>query len=77
MNRSPFYLNIIMGQWHNCFLHLLPTCPIQAEINGTEGCITLTTRFYEPSATIQLSKKYLTEREVIAVEKEAGFWLSI
>ena len=47
--------------------------PIQAEINGTEGCITLTTRFYEPSATIQLSKKIPYEREVIPVEKEAGF----
>ena len=46
--------------------------PVQAEINGTEGCITLTTRFYEPSATIQLSKKIPYEREVIAVEKEAG-----
>ena len=46
--------------------------PIQAEINGTEGCITLTTRFYEPSATIQLYRQMPGEKEIIAVEKEAG-----
>src|SRR6187549_2479690 len=32
-----------------------------------------TTKFYEPSATIQLSKKIPYEKEVIPVEKEAGF----
>jgi len=47
--------------------------PIQAEINGTEGCITLTSRFYEPSAIIQLSKQIPYEREIIPVEKENGF----
>jgi predicted dehydrogenase len=47
--------------------------PIQAEINGTEGCITLTTRFYEPSATIQLYKQLAGEKQIIPVEKEAGF----
>jgi len=64
------YNNGAMAQLFSSFATNLPT---QAEINGTEGCITLTTRFYEPSATIQLSKKIPYEREVIAVEKESGF----
>ena len=64
------YNNGAMAQLFSSFVTNLPT---QAEINGTEGCITLTTRFYEPSATIQLSKKIPYEREVIAVEKEPGF----
>jgi len=64
------YNNGAMAQLFSSFTTNLPT---QAEINGTEGCITLTTRFYEPSATIQLSKKIPYEREVIPVEKEAGF----
>ena len=64
------YNNGAMAQLFSSFVTNLP---IQAEINGTEGCITLTTRFYEPSTTIQLSKKIPYEREIIAVEKEAGF----
>ena len=63
------YNNGAMAQLFSSFTTNLP---IQAEINGTEGCITLTTRFYEPSATIQLSKKIPYEREVIPVENEAG-----
>jgi predicted dehydrogenase len=59
-----------MAQLFSSFVTNLPT---QAEINGTEGCITLTTRFYEPSATIQLSKKVPYEREIILFEKETGF----
>jgi len=59
-----------MAQLFSSFATNLPT---QAEINGTGGCITLTTRFYEPSATIQLSKKIPYEREIIPFEKEAGF----
>ena len=64
------YNNGAMAQLFSSFVTNLPT---QAEINGTEGCITLTTRFYEPSAIIQLSKKIPYEREVIPVEKETGF----
>ena len=63
------YNNGAMAQLFSSFTTNLP---IQAEINGTEGCITLTTRFYEPSTTIQLSKKIPYEREVIPVENEAG-----
>jgi len=64
------YNNGAMAQLFSSFVTNLPT---QAEINGTEGCITLTTRFYEPSTTIQLSKKIPYEREAIAVEKGVGF----
>ena len=64
------YNNGAMAQLFSSFVSNLPT---QAEINGTEGCITLTTRFYEPSATIQLSKKIPYEREVVPVEKKGGF----
>jgi len=63
------YKNGAMAQLFSSFTTNLP---IQAEINGTEGCITLTTRFYEPSATIQLYKQP-GEKEIIAVEKEGGF----
>jgi predicted dehydrogenase len=64
------YNNGAMAQLFSSFVTNLP---IQAEINGTEGCITLTTRFYEPSATIQLYKQIPGEKEIIVVEKEAGF----
>jgi predicted dehydrogenase len=63
------YNNGAMAQLFSSFTTNLP---IQMEINGTEGNITLTSRFYEPSATIQLSKKIPYEREIIHVEKEAG-----
>jgi predicted dehydrogenase len=59
-----------MAQLFSSFVTNLPT---QAEINGTAGCITLTSRFYEPSTTIQLSRKVPYEREIIAVAKETGF----
>ena len=64
------YKSGAMAQLFSSFVTNLPT---QAEINGTEGCITLTTRFYEPSATIQLSKKVPYERTIVPVDKEAGF----
>ena len=64
------YNNGAMAQLFSSFTTNLPT---QAEINGTEGCITLTTRFYEPSATIQFYKQVSGERQTIPVEKEGGF----
>ncbi|HEY5967746.1 MAG TPA: Gfo/Idh/MocA family oxidoreductase [Chitinophagaceae bacterium] len=60
------------GAMAQLFSSFSTNLPIQAEINGTEGCITLTTRFYEPSATIQLYRQMPGEKEIIAVEKEAG-----
>ncbi len=64
------YNNGAMAQLFSSFVTNLP---IQAEINGNEGCITLTTRFYEPSTTIQLYRQLPGEKEIIPVEKEAGF----
>lgn len=64
------YNNGAMAQLFSSFVTNLP---IQAEINGTEGCITLTARFYEPSATIQLYRQVPGEKEFIAVAKEDGF----
>ena len=64
------YKSGAIAQLFSSFVTHLPT---QAEINGTEGCITLTARFYEPSTTIQLSKKVPYERTIIHVDKEAGF----
>ena len=61
------------GAMAQLFSSFVTNLPIQAEINGTVGNITLTTRFYEPSATIQLYKQLPGEKEIIAVEKEAGF----
>jgi len=61
------------GAMAQLFSSFTTNLPIQAEINGTKGCITLTTRFYEPSATIQLYRQMPGEKEIIAVEKEAGF----
>lgn len=64
------YNNGAMAQLFSSFTTNLP---IQAEINGTEGNITLTSRFYEPSATIQLSRQIPYERKIIPFEKESGF----
>ena len=64
------YNNGAMAQLFSSFVTNLP---IQAEINGTEGNITLTTRFYEPSATIQLYRQLPGGKEIIPVEKEPGF----
>jgi len=61
------------GAMAQLFSSFITNLPIQAEVNGTEGCLTLTTRFYEPSATIQLYKQMPGEKELIAVEKVAGF----
>jgi len=60
------------GAMAQLFSSFTTNLPIQAEINGTEGCITLTTRFYEPSATIQLYRQMPGEKEIIPVEKETG-----
>jgi predicted dehydrogenase len=61
------------GAMAQLFSSFVTNLPIQAEINGTEGNITLTTRFYEPSATIQLYRQTPGEKEILTVEKEPGF----
>jgi predicted dehydrogenase len=64
------YENGAMAQLFSTFSSNLAT---EADINGTEGRIRLTSRFYEPSATIEYYTKYPDSREVIPVEKETGF----
>lgn len=61
------------GAMAQMFSSVVTTLPTQAEINGTEACITLTTRFHEPSTTIQVYKQLAGERQIIPVEKENGF----
>ncbi|ASU34675.1 Gfo/Idh/MocA family protein [Mucilaginibacter xinganensis] len=64
------YNNGAIAQLFSSFTSNLAT---EADIAGTEGRIRLTTRFFEPSATIEYYKQYADSREVIPVEKEAGF----
>lgn len=63
------YNNGAMAQMFSSFTTNLPT---EAEINGTEGCIKLTTRFYEPSSTIQLYHEVAGSKLVIGVERGEG-----
>jgi len=64
------YKNGALAQLFSSFSSNMAT---EADISGTEGRIRLTSRFYEPSATIEYYPKYVDSREVIPVEKEAGF----
>lgn len=64
------YKNGAMAQLFSSFSSNMAT---EADISGTKGRIRLTSRFYEPSATIEYYPKYVDSREVIPVEKEAGF----
>jgi len=45
----------------------------EADICGSEGRIRLTSRFYEPSSTIEFFKDRADNREIISVTKEPGF----
>lgn len=64
------YNNGAMAQLFSSFTTNLPT---EMEIAGTKAGVTLTKRFYEPSATIQLYHEVKGERKSIEFEKEAGF----
>ncbi|MBI2730414.1 MAG: Gfo/Idh/MocA family oxidoreductase [Sphingobacteriales bacterium] len=64
------YDNGAMAQLFSSFTTNLPT---EMEIAGTKAGLTLTTRFYEPSATIQLYHEVKGERKLIEFEKEGGF----
>ncbi|MCR8556757.1 Gfo/Idh/MocA family oxidoreductase [Mucilaginibacter sp. BJC16-A38] len=63
------YNNGAMAQLFSTFSSNLAT---EADIAGTEGRIRLTSRFYEPSATVEYYPKYVDSKEIIEVEKEAG-----
>lgn len=59
-----------MAQLFSSFTTNLPT---QAEICGTKGGITITTRFYEPSARLELYQDVKGEKKVISVIQEEGY----
>ena len=59
-----------MAQLFSTFASNLAT---EADIYGTEGRIRLTTRFFEPSATIEYYKDRPESREIIPVQKESGY----
>ncbi|MEO8404058.1 MAG: Gfo/Idh/MocA family oxidoreductase [Chitinophagaceae bacterium] len=63
------YNNGAMAQLFSSFTTNLPT---EVQINGTEGRIRLTSRFYEPSSQIQFSKTILDPPKIIKVKKEKG-----
>ena len=64
------YKNGALAQLFSTFSSNLGT---EADICGTEGRIRLTTRFYEPSTTIEYYPERVDSRQVIPVEKEQGF----
>ncbi|MDF2433545.1 MAG: hypothetical protein JWP44_3176, partial [Mucilaginibacter sp.] len=64
------YNNGAMAQLFSSFSSNLAT---EADICGTKGRIRLTSRFYEPSTTIEYYKERSDSMEIIPVEKEAGF----
>jgi predicted dehydrogenase len=63
------YSNGAMAQLFSTFSSNLAT---DADICGSEGRIRLTTRFYEPSATVEFYNKRVDSKEIIEVHKEGG-----
>ena len=64
------YKSGAMAQLFSTFSSNLAT---EAEICGSEGRIRLTSRFYEPSATVEFYKDRADSKEIIPVAKEPGF----
>lgn len=63
------YKNGAMAQLFSTFESNLPT---EAEISGDQGRIRLTTRFYEPSASVEYYPDYPDSRQILSVTKEPG-----
>ena len=61
------------GRSASLFSTLASNLETDADIFGTSGRIRLTSRFYEPSATIQYYPGHVDSRTLIPVEREAGF----
>ena len=57
----------------NLFATLASTLETDADIFGTAGRIRLTSRFYEPSATIQYYPGHVESRSLVPLEREPGF----
>jgi len=64
------YNNGALAQLFSTFSSNLAT---EADISGTNGRIRLTSRFYEPSTTVEFYPDRADSKKIIAVEKEAGF----
>jgi predicted dehydrogenase len=64
------YRNGAFAQLFSSFASDLAT---DADIAGNNGRIKLTTRFYEPSSTVEFYTGRVDSRQVIPVHKEAGF----
>lgn len=64
------YKNGSIAQLFSSFASDLAT---EADIAGNKGRLKLTTRFYEPSATVEYYAGRVDTRKEIAVHKEAGF----
>ena len=63
------YKNGALAQLFSTFSSNLAS---EADICGTEGRIRLTSRFYEPSATVEFYKERVDSKEIIQVAKEPG-----
>ncbi|MFM7221967.1 MAG: Gfo/Idh/MocA family protein [Bacteroidota bacterium] len=61
------------GRSANLFATLASNLETDADIFGTKGRIRLTSRFYEPSATIQYYPGIVDTRTLVGVDREAGF----
>jgi predicted dehydrogenase len=64
------YNNGALAQLFSTFSSNLAT---EADICGTAGRIRLTSRFYEPSSTVEFYKDKTASKQIIPVEKEPGF----
>lgn len=64
------YKNGALAQLFSTFSSNLAT---EADICGTDGRIRLTSRFYEPSSTIEFYPDKVDSKQIIPVEKEPGF----
>lgn len=61
------------GRSANLLATLASNLETDADIFGTKGRIRLTSRFYEPSATIQYYPGIVDTRTLVGVDREAGF----
>jgi predicted dehydrogenase len=61
------------GKTANLFSTLASNLETDADIFGTHGRIRLTSRFYEPSASIQYYPERVDSRQLISLEKEQGW----
>lgn len=61
------------GRTASLFATLASNLETDADIFGTSGRIRLTSRFYEPSATIQYYPKHVDSRTLVPIERGPGF----